>query len=376
MKSRPLISLALGAACFACSSRSDPNHTATTEEALSWRRHRVDADFLQTPIVTSAQDPNLINTWGLVFARSGLAWIADNGMGLASVYRADGTQARTPVTIPLPMESASTASEMAPDAAPPAAAPTGVALNGNPEAFKGDQFIFVTEDGTISGFRRGDSAVLRVDRSQVGLGAVYKGVTIGDCHEHLRLYAANFRFGTVDVFDDDYEPVTLPGGFVDENLPAGFAPFNLLAVGDDVIVTFALQNDMKHDDVSGAGNGFVDRFDANGKLEARLISGGVLNSPWGLAFAPKHFEGISRTLLIGNFGDGHINAFRVGEDDTCRRAEFVAALTDLSGVPLAIDGLWSIRFGNDVGGFSSHTLYFTAGPNGESAGIFGKLTPR
>jgi len=313
----------------------------------------------RTDIVTNATDPNLINAWGLAFNPAGTAWVSANGTGVSEVYDVTGAHVIPPVTIPGPL--------LATD---PPATPSGQAFNGT-TAFLGDTFIFVTEDGTIAGWQSaaGSTATLRVDHSDVN--AVYKGVALGQAtNGDARLYAANFHGGTVDVFDGSYKLVQ--GGFVDPQLAAGFAPFNVAVVPGGVLVSYALQDADKHDDVAGAGNGFVDLYDGDGNLLSHLISGGELNSPWGMTISPSNFSAAPNRLLVGNFGDGLIHLYDINNND--QQASLRGTLNTTSSTPIAIDGLWALQFGPGAGSFASNILYFTAGPRMESQGVFGSLT--
>jgi uncharacterized protein (TIGR03118 family) len=183
------------------------------------------------------------------------------------------------------------------------------------------------------------------------------------------LYAANFHAGTIDVFNDSFAPVTVPGGFVDPNLPAGFAPFNVQEIAGRLVVAYAQQDADAEDEVAGPGLGYVDVFDANGHLLRRLISQGQLNAPWGLAIAPKHFGPFSGDLLVGNFGDGAINAYDP------RTGGFRGTLRNKDGNPIKVNGLWALRFGNGVIG-TPQTLLFTAGIADEDHGLFGEIVVR
>jgi uncharacterized protein (TIGR03118 family) len=238
-------------------------------------------------------------------------------------------------------------------------------------------FIWDTEDGTLSAWTGGltppnqNQAVLAVDNSP---GAVYKGLVFGVNAKGVFLFATNFRAGTVDVFgpansssNGQYVPITTDGGFTDPNIPAGYAPFGIQKIDGNLFVTYAKQNAAKHDDVAGAGHGFVDVFDTDGHLLRRFASRGPLNSPWGIARASYAFGGFSGDIVIGNFGNGQINAF---DSD----GNFLGALRDAKGKPLAIDGLWTLTLGGGRNS-NSDTLYFTAGPNGETDGLFGTITP-
>jgi uncharacterized protein (TIGR03118 family) len=181
------------------------------------------------------------------------------------------------------------------------------------------------------------------------------------------LFAANFRAGTVEVFDHNYQPFTTDGGFKDPSIPPGFAPFGMQNIDGDLFVTYAKQNAAKHDDVAGRGNGFVDVFDTDGHLLRQLVTRGQLNSPWGVARASYAFGRFSGDVLIGNFGDGKINAFD-------SNGNFRDTLKGPDSKPVVIDGLWTLTLGGGRNS-SSDTLYFTAGPNGEVDGLFGTITP-
>ena len=329
------------------------------------------AKYVQTnfvsdiPNLAANTDPNLVNPWGIAFSPTSPFWISDNRSGLSTLYNGAGQASPLVVTIPPPVGGL------------PPAAPTGVVFNGssNFALTPGNpaRFIFSTENGTISGWSPSvapTNAILKVDNS--GAGAVYKGLTMGTAASGPMLYAANFKAGAVEVFDGNFSPVSLPGAFSDPSLPAGYAPFNIQNIGGALYVTFALQDAAKQDDVAGPGNGIIDIFDGNGTLVRRVASGGALNSPWGLALAPSDFGDFSNDLLIGNFGDGRINAFDPVTD------AFLGSLTDPSGNPITIAGLWGLTFGNGGLGGDKNSLYFTAGIPGngqvEDHGLFGRLS--
>jgi uncharacterized protein (TIGR03118 family) len=202
-------------------------------------------------------------------------------------------------------------------------------------------------------------------------GAVYKGLALGSNSLGALLYAANFKAGTIDVFNGNFSPVTLDGLFADPNLPPGFAPFNIQSIGNQLYVTYALQDEAQHDDVAGPGNGFVNVFDFNGTLIQRLVSQGNLNSPWGIALAPAQFGDFSNALLLGNFGDGTINAYDAAS------GAYLGTLQDSTGTAVTITGLWALRVGNGGNGGDSNTLYFTAGIPGpgniEDHGLLGSI---
>jgi uncharacterized protein (TIGR03118 family) len=325
--------------------------------------------------VAKFQDPNLVNAWGLSHSPTGPWEVSDNGTGLATRYKGNGMGVPPVVTIPLPGGGLG-------------GAPTGNVFNPTSDfviskgsASGPSQFLFATEDGTISGWNPAvdpTHAIVAVDRSGIRqgkfLGAVYKGLALGQNSSGKNvLFATDFRFGTVEEFDAQFH---LVGSFTDPALAADcpfkgqcFAPFGIQNIGGDLYVSFALQNAAHHDDVGGPGNGFVDVFDANGNLIRRFASEGTLNSPWGLARAPDDFGQFSNDVLVGNFGDGRINAF----DPTT--GAFLGQLQDQNGHPIAINGLWGLAFGNGGLAGDANTLFFAAGLNDEADGLFGSIVP-
>ncbi len=343
------------------------------------------AGFAQTNLVADQSgaalvtDPNLVNAWGIVADEDGVTWIADNHSGLVTTYDLAGTPLAVTFTVPPP--GGSTEGFVA--------SPTGLIANSgrgfavSEEARTGRSYMIVaSEDGTISGwnpFVDVTNAILEVDRS--ASGAVYKGLTMASNRMGTFIYATNFNAGTVDVFNSSWTRVTtFP--FADPNIPAGYAPFGIRAIGDTIFVTYALQDEFKHDDVKGAGHGYIDAFTTTGRLIGRFASGGVLNSPWGLVLAPDltgHGARLGRDMiLVGNFGDGRINAFNR------RNGAFVTALKDTVGNPIEIHGLWGLASRDEltptghVGERAEmdDSIFFTAGPNGEANGLFGVLDPQ
>ena len=316
------------------------------------------------PNLAQITDPNLVNAWGLARSPTGPWWVADNGMGVSTVYNGTGKPfpANNPLVITVPPPNNGT----------PPSTPTGIVFNGASdfEVTPGNpaRFIFVTEDGTISGWNssaNSTSAILKVDNSP----AIYKGVTIAQKGNESFLYVANFSGGSVDVFDTDFKPVELDANaFRDENIPADFAPFNVQNINGKIFVTFAEQDAQKLDNLNGPGLGFVDVFDTDGNLLMSLEHGDWMDAPWGIALAPSDFGSFSDDLLVGNFGSGQIAAFDHEE------GKFHAILKNTSGNPIIIEGLWGLGFGNGATAGPKNTLFFTAGINDEAHGLFGTIS--
>jgi uncharacterized protein (TIGR03118 family) len=337
----------------------------------------------------ATQDPVLQNAWGVAFSPSGSPfWINDNATGCSTLYDGAGAITALQVKIPLPgnVVPPGACHHVDPNnpPAPTPAAPTGIIWNPSanflvPGTKIQAAFIFATEDGTISAWGGGltpfDTAVLAADNSakpSAGNGAVYKALVFAVNAKGAFLFATNFRAATIDVFSPTgpggtYVLTTTDGGFTDPDIPAGYAPFGMQNIDGDLFVTYAKQNAQKHDDVAGTGNGFVDVFDTDGHLLRRFASHGHLNSPWGVARASYNFGRFSGAILIGNFGDGQLNAY-----DT--NGHFLDGLADENGQPIVIDGLWNVGLGGGRNS-SPDTLFFTAGPNHETDGLFGRITP-
>jgi uncharacterized protein (TIGR03118 family) len=308
-------------------------------------------------------DPNLVNAWGMSRSSGSPWWISDNGTGLATLYDGTGLPQSLVVTIPLPNGQSG------------ASAPTGTVFNAFNGAFElapglRSIFLFATEDGTIAGWNPNvntTNAVIKVDDS--GEGAIYKGCAIAMTNSGPRLYVTNFATGQVDVYNKRFKEIEVAGGFADSMLPVNYAPFGIQNVGGNIIVTFAQRKPGSKDENHGPGKGYVDIFDTDGNLLLRLRHNSTMNAPWGIAQAPGDFGAFSHRLLIGNFGDGFVNAYNAVS------GKREGTLLDANGAPIWIDGLWSLSFGGDNTSSGLATeLFFTAGPNDEGDGIFGKLT--
>lgn len=333
--------------------------------ALSYWPRPAGADgFVVTDIVTDDSmahpavltDSNLKNAWGISATAAGPFWVSDNGTGVSTLYRIDpATDAPTKLGLEV--------------AIPGDGSVTGQVTNPvGAGGFNGDAFLFVNEDGTISGWR----GALGTNAETLATGQpfnVYKGTTSASIGGHGYLYSANFHQGTVDVLKGDSGAPSLTGTFTDPNLPAFYAPFGIQRFGETIYVTYALQDADGRDDVAGAGHGFVDAYDLQGNLRDRVATAGALNSPWGLAIAPASFGAIAGDLLIGNFGDGLINVY----DPVAHK--LLDPLSDPSGRPIVIDGLWGLIVGNGGAAGSPDALYFTAGPDDETHGLFGSIRP-
>ncbi len=346
--------------------------------------------YTQTNLVSdvagaaAVQDPSLVNAWGLSRSAKSPWWVANNGSGTSTLYTGTGSiipiNGNGIVTIPPPKNSpVGTIST-----------PTGTVFNGSSDfvlpAPNGMPavFIFVTEDGTISGWNGGPSAFLAVDNNDKGSadGAVYKGATTAEVNGNRYLYVTNFRSGRVEAYDTNFHRVHFsgdafepePDGDRDDTgegsrMPRDYAPFNIQNIGGSLFVTYAKQDAQRHDPVGGDGSGFVEIFTPTGKHIRNLQHGAWLDAPWGVVWAPRDFGKFSNSILVGNFGSGWIAAYNGFT------YKFIGFVKNPDDSLVAIDGLWSLAFGNGGAAGPSTTLYFSAGPNQESHGLFGTLTP-
>jgi len=345
---------------------------------LSFGQH-----YTTTPLVSNigaapVNDPNLQNAWGLVASPGSPWWLTNNAGGTSTLYNGAGTIVPLVVTVP------NAPSQSAPGS------PTGIIFNGTATDFPiapGQRgiFIFVTEDGTISGWNpavQPTTAVIVVDHSQVPNaknGAVYKGATVVEVEGKRFLLATNFRSGRVDIFDSTFKQVRstsseddddFGGPFFDIRTLEGFAPFNVQAIGPNVYVTYAKQDAAKHDPVGGAGLGFVDVFDTRGRLLQRLQSGPWMNAPWGVVLTPGNFGEFSHSILVGQFRGGTLAAFNPVT------GRFMGNVLNPDGTTFNSPGLWALQFGaGNANSGPATTLFFTAGPGGEVNGLFATLTP-
>ncbi len=334
-------------------------------------------------------DQNLVNPWGLTRSPTGSPWwVSNNNSGTSTLYSGTGQiipiNGTGTVTIPPPKNAAPGTQ----------ATPTGVVFNRSADFVlpngKPAVFMFCTEDGTISGWNGGQNAVLQVDNSDNGSanGAVYKGMTSGEVNGKRFLYVTNFRSGKVEVYDTNFKRVHLDEDAFDpdgdgnhegdergaERIPRGFAPFNIQNIGGTLFVTYAKQDAARHDDVRGDGLGFVHIFTPSGRHIGHLQHGTWMNAPWGVVWTTRDFGEFSNAMLVGNFGSGKIAAFNGFT------FKFMGFLKDPNDAILAIDGLWSLTFGNDGdpsqgGAGPANTLFFTAGIQDEQHGLFGTITP-
>ena len=315
-------------------------------------------------------DPNLKNPWGLTRSATSPWWVANNNSGTSTLYTGSGQI--------IPINGTGTVLVPPPGFAPNAqSAPTGVVFNGSPTDFlvvpgAAAHFIFATEDGTISGWASGKSAVLVVDNSDGGSanGAVYKGATSAEIDGRRFLYVTNFRSAKVEVYDTNFKRVHLnEDAFDDDAIPRGFSPFNVQNIGGTIFVTYAKQDAARHDPVGGDGLGFVELFTPSGKHIGRLQHGDWFNAPWGVVWTTRDFGEFSNAVLVGNFRSGWVAAFNGFTH------QFIGFLRNPDNSLVTIDGLWSLTFGNGANAGPANSLFFSAGINNESDGLFGTLTP-
>jgi uncharacterized protein (TIGR03118 family) len=318
-------------------------------------------DFTEVNLVGSDQeynpariDPLLVNGWGIAFSPTGTVWISAEGAGVSTVYNKEGVQVLPAVMIP--SATSSTGGH-----------PTGQVFNGgagfrlsngNPA-----RFIFAGADGTISGWNGGPSASLVINDAP---DAAYLGITIATSGPDKFLYVANFKEGSIDVYDTAWNEISMP--FNDPTLPSGYAPFNVQNIGNMLYVMYAKVGADGEEEV-GPGNGYVDIYNPDGSFSKRLVSRGQLNAPWGIAEAPATFwgdDGVTGLILVGNFGDGHINVYNANGD-------YMGQLRS-SGNPIVIEGLWALMFPPATAtAINPNRLYFAAGPDDETEGLFGYI---
>lgn len=331
---RIMLAPALG--CLALSLLSPALHA-------QYRQQNLVSDL---PGLAPNTDPHLVNPWGISAGPTSPFWVSNEGDGTSTLYNTAGHPLPLVVTIP-------------------GGAPTGQVFNST-TAFNGDRFIFAGGDGTISGWRGALGTTAEV-LSGPHDGAIYTGIALGSIGADTYLYAADFHNARIDVVPSAGAPALL-GSFTDPTLPAGYSPFNVQNLGGSLYVAYA-KSDGSGEEIPGAGNGFVSQYDLNGNLLMRVASNGPLNAPWGVALAPASFGQFGGGLLVGNLGDGTINAFDPVSGD------LLGTLKDSHGNPIAIEGLWGLQFGNGGAGGKLGTLYFAAGIEDETHGLFGSLVP-
>jgi uncharacterized protein (TIGR03118 family) len=333
--------------------------------AQHYTRTDLTVDVSATSPTAPNHDTNLVNAWGLARSSGSPWWVSDNGAGLSTLYNGSGVPQSLVVTIPLPPGGSG------------AAAPTGTVFNFTSAFQVGTGakaiFLFATEDGTISGWNPGvdaTHAILEVPKNGQTPTAVYKGLALATTEHGPRLYATDFVSGRVQVYDGNFQRVhTEEWAFRDPTLKKNFVPFNIQNIGGNLLVTFAVRTPGDKDEQHGPGLGAAAIFDTEGRLLLRLQRGNWFNAPWGATQAPADFGVFAHRILIGNFGDGTINAFNA----ITGRHE--GTLLDATGNQLTIEGLWALSFGNDATAGAALKLFFTAGPNDESDGLLGNITP-
>jgi uncharacterized protein (TIGR03118 family) len=312
------------------------------------------------PGLAQLTDPDLVNPWGLAAGPTTPAWVADNGTDKATIYPGfvNGSPiVKAPLVVSIP-----------------GGAPTGQVFNPTPgfvvqsgTSSGPARFIFDSEAGLVTGWNPGVPPAST--QAQVGAAvpdAIYKGLAIASTTAGTFLYAADFHNARIDVFDQGFNLVHLSGSFTDPAIPRGFAPFNVQELGGVLYVAYAKQDADAEDEVAGQSLGFVDVYSTSGQLLRHLIQRGQLDAPWGLALAPAGFGRFSGALLVGNFGNGRINAYDP------QTGEFLGRLHHENGRPIEIEGLWALRFGNGITG-NPTTLLFTAGIDDEAHGLFGAI---
>jgi len=317
--------------------------------------------FSNVPGLAAHTDGSLKNGWGISHLAASPWWVSNNGTDTSTLYNTTAGVPETKVGLTVTVPNGPTGQ---------VANVSGVGFNvdaGDGSGPLTSRFIFANENGEIYGWNtKGTLAILGAATP----GARYFGLAIGGSGSDTRLYAGNFHTGKVDVFDNTWAPVHLAGNFTDPTLPAGYAPFGIQGVGNTIYVAYAKQDADKEDEVHGEGLGYVSAFNLDGTFAARVASRDDLNSPWGIAQAPADFGKFSGDLLVGNFGDGRIHAFKSTPDGW----EAHGVVKGTNHRPIVIDGLWGLGFGNGAAAGPTNTLFFAAGPNDENDGLFGSIT--
>jgi uncharacterized protein (TIGR03118 family) len=305
------------------------------------------------PGLAANTDPNLKNPWGMSFGPTSPFWVSNQVSGNTTLYTGAGANVLL-----------GTAPNQFAAVATPPAAPTGQVFNSTNGFVEGDGakavFMFVTLAGTIDAWNPADGNTAEMMHQDT---AAYTGATLAGNN----LYVANFSGGGIDAYDANFHELTLSGSFVDPNLPSGYSPYNVENVNGQLYVEYVQVNPTTHRPQPGAGLGRVAVFDANGNFVKELITGGALNAPWGITMAPSNFGTFSNDLLVGNFGNGQINAF-----DPVTGA-FLGTLSSANGSPITDSGLWALKFRPGGPGVNPNALYFTAGINNEADGLFGSI---
>jgi uncharacterized protein (TIGR03118 family) len=355
------VAMVVGASAIAAAPRRAAG--ITNPSALAGNSYSVNRLVADQAGHAKSTDPNLVNAWGLAAGPTTPWWVNAADSDKAAIY--DGTGAILPLSVDV------------------AGGPTGLVFNGGSNFVVSDGngasgaslFLFATESGTIRGWNPGvpmpspsTQTFVVADRS--GADANYKGLAIASSAGGDMLYATDFHNARVDMFDGDFTLVSTASTFVDPGIPAGYGPFGIQAIGDTIFVTYAKQDADAEDEVAGEHLGFVDAFGTDGTFLARVVSRHQLNAPWGLAMAPADFGKFSGDLLVGNFGDGLIHAYSLDASGT---GTLAGVLKNRKGRVISIDGLWAIEFGNGDAAGRTNQLFFTAGPDDEAHGLFGRI---
>jgi uncharacterized protein (TIGR03118 family) len=358
-RAQMIAAAAIGGAALAVTGMLARSSVVRAEPSGAYELTRLVSD---QPGIARIQDPDLMNPWGISLNPAGGAfWVANNVTSTSTLYTGDVNgstfqKAGLVVTIP-------------------GGLPTGTVFNPSNDfvvqaggssgrAF----FLFASQSGRISGWNPNVPSPPSTSAVVAAItDAVYTGLAIGETGISNFLYAADFKHARIDVYSKDFQLVQLSGSFSDPAIPPGYSPFNIQTLDGKLYVAYAQQDRRAPDEETGHGAGFVNVFDTNGHLLQRLVRGAHLHAPWGLALAPGDFGPFSGALLVGNFGNGHIQAF----DPATGR--FLGELEDATGKPIAIDGLWGLTFGNGVSAGDRNALYFAAGPDDETHGLFGSV---